>query len=179
MKQHWTQKTQKCYLIEHILFYKTLFFNAIITISCTFSLVMNKSLHVLLINIYTSRDAPLLLSPLLKYTMHHLTVLTSTAWSPSTFSKCRWMSMGAIFFCVEEFNDVFVSYTLPCQTPLCQTAPLLPSVTWQQNGMGYFWEGWTSTGIPPTSASDVMCQHNKTRGIISEPQLYLCLKMES
>ena len=37
------------------------------------------------------------LLPLLKHTIRCLTVLTSTGWSPSTFSKCQWMSMGAIF----------------------------------------------------------------------------------
>jgi len=37
------------------------------------------------------------LSPLLKRATHCLTVLTSTVWSPYTFSKCRWMSLGAIF----------------------------------------------------------------------------------
>ena len=37
-----------------------------------------------------------LLSPLLKCTTYCLTVLTSTVWSPETFSKHQWMSMGAI-----------------------------------------------------------------------------------
>ena len=54
---------------------------------------------------------------------------------------------------------------LPCQTPFCQTAPLLPSVTWQQNVTGYWWKGSTSTAIPPTSTSDIVSQRNKTRGI--------------
>ena len=43
------------------------------------------------------------------------------------------------------------SYTLPCQMPFCQTTPLLPSGTWQQNGMECWWEGSTSAAIPPTS----------------------------
>ena len=60
----------------------------------------------------------------------------------------------------------FASYALPCQMPLCQSAPLLPSVTWQQHVMGYWREASTSTAIPSTSASDVMCQHHKTGGII-------------
>ena len=55
----------------------------------------------------------------------------------------------------------FVSYSLPCQTPSCKTGPLLPTVTQQQNARDYWWEGSTSTTIPPTSTSDVMCQHNK------------------
>ena len=39
----------------------------------------------------------MLLSPLLKRATYRLTVLTSTVWSTQTFSKCRWMSLGAIF----------------------------------------------------------------------------------
>ena len=49
----------------------------------------------------------------------------------------------------------FASSALPCQTPFCQSAPLLPSVTRQQHVMGYWWEGPTSTtAILPTSDSD-------------------------
>jgi len=47
----------------------------------------------------------------------------------------------------------------------CQTAPLLPSVTQQQNAMEYWWEDSTSIAIPPTSTSDVVVQHNKTGDI--------------
>ena len=36
-------------------------------------------------------------SPWQKCTTHHLTVLTSTVWSPETFSKYQWMSVSAIF----------------------------------------------------------------------------------
>jgi len=49
--------------------------------------------------------------------------------------------------------------------PFCQTAPLLPSVTRQQNVKEYWWEGSSPTAMPPTSASDAMGQHNKTGGI--------------
>ena len=35
--------------------------------------------------------------------------------------------------------------------PFHHTAPLLPSVTWQQHVMEYWWEGSASTAIPPTS----------------------------
>ena len=52
----------------------------------------------------------------------------------------------------------FASSALPCQTPFCQTAPLLLSVTQQQHVIGYWWEGSTS----PTSADiDFMGKHNK------------------
>jgi hypothetical protein len=59
----------------------------------------------------------------------------------------------------------FASYALPCQTPFCQTAPLLSSVARQQNLVEYWQEGSASTAISPASASDVMGQHNKIGGI--------------
>jgi len=43
--------------------------------------------------------------------------------------------------------------------------PPLLSVPWQQNVMEYWLECSTSTAIPPTSASDIMGQHNKIGGI--------------
>ena len=58
----------------------------------------------------------------------------------------------------------FASSSLPCQTPFCQIAPLLPSVAWQQNVGEYWWEGWASTAIS-TSASEIVDQHNKIEGI--------------
>ena len=45
------------------------------------------------------------------------------------------------------------------------TAPLLPSVTQQQNVMEYSWEGSASTAVPPRSAFDVMGQRDKIEGI--------------
>ena len=75
--------------------------------------------------------------------------------------ECQWMP----FFFMEEFRlHHFASYSHPCQMPLCQSAPLLPSVPWQQYVMEYCWEGSTSIPIPSTSASDVVGQHNKIRG---------------
>jgi len=44
--------------------------------------------------------------------------------------------------------------------PFYQNASLLPSVTQQQNGTEYWWEGSTFNTIPPTLASDVMGQQN-------------------
>ena len=44
-----------------------------------------------------------------------------------------------------------------------QTAPLLPSVTQQQNVMEYWWEGSTSTATPQLPASDTVSQHNKRK----------------
>ena len=72
---------------------------------------------------------------------------------------CNFFPHGEIQF------HTFASHTPPCQTPLCHTAPLLPSVTWKQNIVEYWWEGATFTAIPPTSAFDVMNQHNKIGGI--------------
>jgi len=46
-----------------------------------------------------------------------------------------------------------------------QTAPLLSSLTQQQNVAEYWWEGSTSTVISPASAPDIVGQH-KIRGIV-------------
>ena len=59
--------------------------------------------------------------------------------------------------------------------PFCQTVPLLPSVTQQQDVTEYWWEGSVSTAIPPTSTSDIMGQHNKLGGIFSRAALYSTL----
>ena len=59
----------------------------------------------------------------------------------------------------------FASYAPTCQTLVCQTAPLLPSVTWQQRVMEYWFESSTSTAIPPTSTSDIAYQHCKIGGV--------------
>ena len=68
------------YLIEQILSYKTLFFDIITTMSCAFSSVMNESLHAVFIEVCTCGGDPLL--PLLKCTVHCLSVLTPTVWFP-------------------------------------------------------------------------------------------------
>lgn len=65
----------------------------------------------------------------------------------------------------------FASYVLPHQMPSYQTAPLLPCVTWQQHVMQYQWEGSTSAGIPPISASDIVGQHIRIGGITFRPAL--------
>ena len=77
-------------------------------------------------------------------------------------SECQWLT----FFLHGGIQSrTFAPYSLPCQTPLCQIAPLLPSVTQQQNVVGYWWEGSTSTATPPTSTSGVTGQHHKVGGI--------------
>jgi len=55
--------------------------------------------------------------------------------------------------------------------PFCHIASLLPSVAWQQNVMKYWWEGSTSTAIPPPSASDIVGQRHKIEGITFEAAL--------
>jgi len=48
---------------------------------------------------------------------------------------------------------------------ICQTAPLLPFVTQQQDITKYWWEGSACAATPPPSASDVVGQQNKIGGI--------------
>jgi len=59
----------------------------------------------------------------------------------------------------------FALCALPRQTPFCQTAPLLPSVTQPQNVTEYCWEHSASTAMPPTSTSEVRGQHDKIGSI--------------
>ena len=55
--------------------------------------------------------------------------------------ECQWVP----FFLHRGSQwHTFASYALLCQMPLCQTAPLLPSVAQQQNVMEYWWEGSAS-----------------------------------
>lgn len=58
--------------------------------------------------------------------------------------------------------------------PFCETAPLLLSVTWQQNRMENWWEGSASSAIPPTCTSDVADQCNKMEALLLEHRL--CMK---
>ena len=59
----------------------------------------------------------------------------------------------------------FASFTVPCQTPFCQTASLLPSVAQQQSVMEYWWECLDASVLPTSSASDIVGQHNRKGGI--------------
>ena len=61
--------------------------------------------------------------------------------------------MGAIYLQGGIQWHTCASYTAPCQTPFCQTAPLLPSVTWQKNVMENLWKGSASTAVPSTWAA--------------------------
>ena len=122
-------------LLEQILTYRTLFFNIVTTMSYAFLPVMNKSMHAMLVKTCTGGGDPLLL----KCTTHHLTVFTSTVWSPETFSKHQWMSVGATFSAWR--------YLANCSSAdNCHTAI---------NVIEYWWEGSTSIVMPPTSTFDL------------------------
>ena len=72
------------------------------------------------------------------------------------------MPIAAIFSPHERFYfHTIVLYEFPKQIFPYQSAPLLLSVAQQQNVKEYWWEGSTSTIIPPVSASDVLVQHSK------------------
>lgn len=75
----------------------------------------------------------------------HLTVLTSTIWSPQTFGKCQWISVGAIF----SSWRISVPYLSLIYSSMADT----------------ILSDYPSTAIISTFASDVMGQHNKSRGI--------------
>ena len=121
--------------------------------SCAIAPTMNKSLHAPFIEICTSKGNPLLLLPLLKCLItslcsHPLFSLQKRSANVNNVSGCHFFPLGRIQW------HIFASYTLPCQTTFCQTAPLLPSVIQQQHVVEYWWEGAISTVIPPTSAPD-------------------------
>ena len=85
--------------------YKTLFFHIITTISYTFSPVMNKNLHAVLVKICTSRGDPLSLSALLKCTtlcLHcaHIHCLVSINIQQESMNV-----NGGNFLCMEQFSD--------------------------------------------------------------------------
>ena len=93
--------------ITLLLSYRMLFSSTVTTSSCAFSSAMNRSLHVPLVKICTGGGDQLSLLLLLQCTTH---CLTSTLWAPSVFSKCSWMSTGAIFPHMEEFSDTPLLY---------------------------------------------------------------------
>lgn len=55
-----------------------------------------------------------------------------------------------------QFQLLLYTCTFLCQTPLCQSVPLLPSLTLQQNVVEHWWEGSNPTAIQSTSTSGVM-----------------------
>ena len=121
-----------------------------------FSPMMKKSLHATLITICTSEgDSP----PTSSLCSHPLLGLHQHS---ASISECQWVLFtlqGGIRL------HIIASSALPYQMPFCQTVPLLPSVTSQQNVMEYWQEGSASTAITPTPASEIVGQHNKIGGI--------------
>jgi len=80
----------------------------------------------------------------------------------ASFDECQ----QALFFPPGGIQrHPFASYTFPYQTPFCHAAPLLPSVTWQQNIMECWWEGSASTSVSSTFTSDIVGQHYEIGGI--------------
>ena len=59
--------------------------------------------------------------------------------------------------------------------PFCQTAPLLPSVTQQQNVTEYWWEGSASSAILPASVSTAVGQCNNIGGVTFRAALVAAL----
>ena len=73
---------------------------------------------------------------------------------------------GCHFFCSEEFNDTPLFHLhFHVRHHVDTTTSLLPSVTWQQNVVDYWWEGSASTATPLTSTSDILGQSYKIWGI--------------
>ena len=81
----------------------------------------------------------------------------------ASINECQWV----LFFShVEEVSSTCLLHIhFHSRWHFCQTAPLLPPVTQQQNVTEYWQEDSTSTAIPPTSTSDNLGQHNNIRGI--------------
>ena len=139
---------------------------------------MNKFLHAMLVKFCMAIRGVACLS-----CCYHHTAETHNPWPLCAHNHClvhinvHWALMKVSrchFLCLEEFSYMPVlNNSLPHQTLFWQTAPLLPSVAWQQNVMEYWWEGSTSTTIPPRSISDVAGQHSKIIGIIFRAALIL------
>jgi len=57
----------------------------------------------------------------------------------------------------------------------CQSTPLLPSVSWQQDITGYCWEGSAPTAISATSVTNIIGQHHKIAGITFRATVLKCI----
>lgn len=119
---------------------------------------MNKSLHIILIKICTSRAEPLFHS-VSSLTPHCVSIHCATSIKrTASIHECQWVP----FYLHEGIQlHCFASHILPCQIPFCHTAPLLWSVAWKQYWTEYWWQGSVSTTISPAPASDNLGQQNK------------------
>ena len=140
------------------------YFSTVITISSALSLVVHKSLCVAQVNVHQQRlPAVTVTTAEIDHPQLHCTQILSLV--SRAVQQVLLNVSGCHFFLLKELSDtplIQPHFHVRCH---CQTAPLLPSVTQQQNVMECWWEGSTSTAIPPPSASDVMGQHNTTGGI--------------
>lgn len=151
--------------------YKTLFLNIITTVSHTFSPRRDKNLYTMIMKICNITLSGTQL-------VSHFTIITDKMCHPPphcthihylvsiniqkilmNISGCHFLPHGGIQF------HIFTSHALPCQTACWQAAPLLPSITLQQNVTEYFQEGSNSTVIPSAFTSDDLGQNNKIRYI--------------
>jgi len=132
--------------------------------------VTNKDLHAALVKIYISRSDPL--SPLLKCTTH--SSLCSHPLLVSINVQQVLMNVsGCNFFCMGEFSSTplfhphFHVRHHTVRLPLCYHLSHGNNVV-----MEYWWEGSTSTAIPP-SASDTVGQQNKISDLLLDQHSYL------
>ena len=114
------------------------------TASCAFLLVMNKSLHAMLIKICTNCAWPSGM-----WLAFHIPVTTAGTHHPlphcahihylvsKNFQQASMNVNGRHLFYMEKFISTPFFYT-HFQTPFCQTTPLLPSSTWPQNVTEYW-----------------------------------------
>jgi len=154
------QRAQWQCLIEQIFSFSTLFFNTITTITQFVLKIWSRCSSFCAVMVVHGHLecglSPTLLSPLLNCTTHfslcshplfglrkHSVGVGENQWVP-------FFPHGGIQWCI------LVSYS---QTSFCQTAPLLLSVAQQQHVVEFWWEGSTSTAIPPVFAFDVVGQH--------------------
>ena len=101
----------------------------------------------------------MLLSPLLKYTTQCLTVPALHKCSVNV-DECQ-----SVPFLPQRRIQFHAFIHISMSDAVCQTAPLLPSVTQQQKTMEYWCEGSALTVISPVPTYDVVGQHNKIGGI--------------
>jgi len=90
------------------------------------------------------------------------------------------MSMGALFFHMEEFSEIPMHHMLFYVTHRFVSLPLCCHVTLQQNVVEQWGEGSASIAISSTSASNVVDQYNKIGGITFRAAIVLqpCYKKE-
>ena len=160
MKPTTNTRAQWRYLKEQILSYKTLFFIFFTTISYAFSPAMNRACMM-----HSEKSAQeevthsCVARPLPSPCSHPLFVFCKHS---ASVNECHWVPFFSTWR--NSIPQLSVIHTSMSDT-IFQTALLLPSVTWPHNIMEYWWKGSAYTAIPTTSASDIMGQYSKIRGI--------------